>query len=99
MIRRGIQIVGADGTLTTAGYMMLAGLDRLTERMAAAEGRLGVAEGRLDGAEGRLDSAEGRLNVLEGLLEAASLVPDAAGGATVDAEARAELVAIKAALW
>lgn len=92
MIRRGIQIVGADGTLTTAGYMMLAGLDRLTERMAAAEGRL-------DGAEGRLDSAEGRLNVLEGLLEAASLVPDAAGGATVDAEARAELVAIKAALW
>lgn len=35
---------------------------------------------------------------LDRLLAAVAAVPDATGGATVDAEARAELAAIKAAL-
>ncbi len=67
MIRKGVQYLLADGTLTTAGVLALGGL-------------------------------ETRLAALEVRLNAAAAVADAAGGATVDAEARAELVAIKAAL-
>lgn len=40
----------------------------------------------------------GEFEKLAKKLAAAAAVPDAAGGATVDAEARAELAAIKAAL-
>lgn len=39
-----------------------------------------------------------RLQAIEDRLSAAAAVADATGGATVDAEARAELAAIKAAL-
>lgn len=41
---------------------------------------------------------ERRVAELEAKLAAAAAVADAAGGATVDAEARAELVAVKGAL-
>lgn len=40
----------------------------------------------------------GEFDALAKKLAAAAAVPDATGGATVDAEARAELAAIKAAL-
>lgn len=45
-----------------------------------------------------LAAFEGRIAALEVKLTAAAAVADATGGATVDAEARAELVAVKAAL-
>jgi hypothetical protein len=45
-----------------------------------------------------LNGLERAVSELTARLDAAALVADAAGGGTVDAEARAELVAIKAAL-
>jgi hypothetical protein len=67
MIRYDIQYVDKDGSLTQAGWQMLAAMER---RLAAAEA----------------------------LIAAAAAVANAAGGATVDAEARAQLAAIKVAL-
>lgn len=46
----------------------------------------------------RIDQMEASLAALAAKLDAAAAVADATGGSTVDAEARAELVAIKAAL-
>lgn len=45
-----------------------------------------------------LSGMDDRLSALEARLAAVLAVPDATGGGTVDAQARAELVAIKAAL-
>lgn len=49
-------------------------------------------------ALGRLDGIEQGLAALSAKIEAAAAVPDASGGATVDAEARAQLAAIRAAI-
>jgi len=67
MIRTDIRYFTPEGTLTKAGYDVLASL-----------------------------SAD--LAAVQAKLVAAAAVADAAGGATVDAEARAELVAVKGAL-
>lgn len=67
MIRMGMKIVAADGTLTREGYEMLMDLQR---DFAAAQGKIA----------------------------AAAAVAAPTGGATIDAQARAAINAIRAAL-
>lgn len=67
MIRADVAYVEPDGSLTQAGWQVLADLER---RLLAAEAKIA----------------------------AAAAVANAAGGATVDTQARAQLAAIKVAL-
>lgn len=69
---------------------------RMAEVYVDAQGRL--TQAGWQALQGALDAQAGRIAVIEANLAAAAAVANATGGATVDTQARAELVAIKAAL-
>lgn len=69
---------------------------RLRERYITASGEL--TDAGWSALQGAFDAQEDRIAALEAKVAAAAAVADAAGGGTVDTQARTQLAGIKAAL-